>query len=138
MVRITRAIEFCASLRYALPDLSDEENRKRFGAAASQHGHNYRLEVTLAGEPDPQTGMVLDLKDLKQVLEREVGARFDHRDLNADTPFFEKVPPTPEHLALVIHRLLAEALPPGLLHAVRLRQDPDLWVDVTGGGDEAE
>ena len=133
-MRLTRSIDFSSSLRYWRGDLSEEENRRLFGRQASQHGHNYRLEVTLQGEPDPVTGMVLDLKDLKQVLEREIVDRFDHRDLNADTPFFEKDPPTPENVARVIHRLLAEALPPGLLHGVRLRQEPDLWVDVRGEG----
>ena len=135
MIEITRAIEFSSSLRYCLPDLSEAENRERFGLAAAQHGHNYRLEVTLAGEPDPVTGMVLDLKTLQEILDREVMARFDHTDLNADTGFFEKVPPTAENVALRIHRLLAEALPEGLLHRVRLRQDEDLWVDVTGPGE---
>jgi 6-pyruvoyltetrahydropterin/6-carboxytetrahydropterin synthase len=81
------------------------------------------------GVPDPATGMVLDLKELKQILEREIVARFDHRDLNRDTPWFEKQPPTPERFALVIHGLLREALG-DLLHGVRLRQDEDLWVDV--------
>ena len=130
-VRLTRAIDFCSSLRYALPGLSPDENRARFGPAARQHGHNYRLEVTVHGVPDPATGMVIDLKDLKEVLEREVVARFDHRDLNRDTPWFEKQPPTPERFALVIHGLLREALGE-LLHGVRLRQDEDLWVDVAG------
>ncbi len=136
MVEITRAIEFSSSLRYCLPDLTEAENRERFGVAAAQHGHNYRLEVTLAGEPDPVTGMVLDLKDLQEILDREVMARFDHRDLNTDTGFFEKVPPTPENVAVCIHRLLTEALPEGLLYRVRLRQDEDLWVDVTGAGED--
>ena len=130
MVRVTRSIDFSASLRYALPGASDEENRRVFGARASQHGHNYRLEVTLRGEPDPVTGMVLDLKDLKEILEREVMARFDHRDLNDDTPFFASSPPTPENLARTIRGVLVEALPPGLLDRIRLRQDEDLWVDV--------
>lgn len=132
MVRLTRSIDFSSSLRYWRSDLSDQQNRELFGPQASQHGHNYCLEVTLQGEPDPVTGMVLDLKDLKEVLEREIVARFDHRDLNADTPYFEKDPPTPENFAEVIHRLLAAALPPGLLWGVRLRQDRDLWVDVRG------
>jgi 6-pyruvoyltetrahydropterin/6-carboxytetrahydropterin synthase len=81
------------------------------------------------GEPDPVTGMVMDLKDLKAVIEREVMARFDHRDLNRDTPWFEKEPPTPERFALVIFDLLQAALGE-LLCGVRLRQDEDLWVDV--------
>lgn len=130
MVRLTRSIDFSSSLRYWRGDLPEEQNRRLFGLQASRHGHNYRLEVTLQGEPDPLTGMVMDLKELKQVLEREIVARFDHRDLNADTPFFEKDPPTPENFARVIHRLLAAALPAGLLLGVRLRQEPDLWVDV--------
>ncbi len=129
MVRLTRAIEFSSSLRCARPDLSNEENARLFGRRASQHGHNYRLEVTLRGEPDPQTGMVIDLKHLQELLEREIMARFDHRDLNRDTDFFEKDPPTPENFLCVIERLLRAALPPGSLDRIRLQQDEDLWVD---------
>ena len=130
MVRLTRAIEFSTSLRFARADLSPEENRRLFGAEAAQHGHNYRLEVGLRGEPDPVTGMVIDLKDLQEVLEREIMARFDHRDLNRDTPYFEKAPPTPENFALVIRELLLEALPPGLLDRIRLQPDEDTWVEI--------
>jgi 6-pyruvoyltetrahydropterin/6-carboxytetrahydropterin synthase len=137
LVRLTRAIDFCSSLRYVRPDLSPAENERLYGQQTSQHGHNYRLEVTLRGEPDPRTGMVLDLKDLKSVLEREVMARFDHRDLNADTPYFEKLPPTPEHFALVLFRLLRAALPSGLLERVRLHQGPELFVDVEEDGGAA-
>jgi len=90
--------------------------------------------VTLAGEPDPVTGMVMDLKDLQEILDREVMERFDHRDLNADTPYFEKEPPTPENLARVIHRLLLAALPPGLLDRVRLYEDADTWVELPVAG----
>ena len=84
-VRITRAIEFSSSLRYASGLLDEAGNRERFGAAASRHGHNYRLEVTLEGEPDAVTGMVVNLADLKVLLEDEIMTRFDHRDLNDDT-----------------------------------------------------
>ncbi len=130
MVRITRSIDFSASLRYARPELSDAENAELFGSRARQHGHNYRLEVTLRGEPDPTTGMVLNLKDLQQILDDEIMARFDHRDLNADTPYFEKEPPTPENFARVIQRVLAAALPEGMLDSIRLREDADTWVDL--------
>ncbi len=129
-VRLTRAVELSTSLRYWRSDLSDAENRALFGARASQHGHNYRLEVTLRGEPNPVTGMVMDLKQLQEILEREVMARFDHRDLNRDTPYFEKQPPTPENFALVLHELLREALPEGVLERVRLAEDADTWVEV--------
>jgi 6-pyruvoyltetrahydropterin/6-carboxytetrahydropterin synthase len=126
---LTRAIDFSTSLRYWNPQLSEVENRRLFGRKADQHGHNYRLEVTLRGEPDPTTGMVIDLKDLQEVLEREVMLRFDHRDLNRDTPFFEKEPPTLENFVRVIQRLLDAALPGGLLDRLRLREDPDTWVE---------
>lgn len=137
MVRITRAIEFSASLRYRREELSEEECHRRFGARARHHGHNYRLEVTLRGEPDAVTGMVMDMKQLQDVLEREIMERFDHRDLNADTPYFEKQLPTPENLARVIAGLLREALPLGLLDRVRLQEDADLWVEVSEDAEPA-
>lgn len=131
MVRLTRAIEFSTSLRYAHPDLSDAENRARFGPKAAQHGHNYRLEVSVRGEVDPESGMVVDLKDIQELLDREVMARFDHKDLNADTPCFEKLVPTPENFALVIRELLIDALPDGVaLDRLRLQPDSDTWVDL--------
>lgn len=130
LVRVTRAIEFSTSLRYWTSGLSDAENRERFGLAAERHGHNYRLEVTLRGDPDPVTGMVINLSELKDVLEREIMARFDHKDLNDDTPYFEKTPPTPENFAVVIHQLLVEALPADMLDRIRLHQDARLFVDV--------
>jgi 6-pyruvoyltetrahydropterin/6-carboxytetrahydropterin synthase len=130
MVRLTRAIEFSTSLRCVHPDLSEAENEALYGAEARQHGHNYRLELTLRGEPDPATGMVIDLKDVQEVLEREVMRRFDHRDLNRDTPYFEKQPPTHENLARVILRLLLAALPSGSLDRIRLQPEADTWVEI--------
>jgi 6-pyruvoyltetrahydropterin/6-carboxytetrahydropterin synthase len=130
MVRLSRTIEFSASLRYARPDLSEAESRELFGRKAEQHGHNYRLEVTLRGEPDPVTGMVIDIKAVQGILEREIMERFDHRDLNRDTPYFEKVPPTPENLARVIWEILLAAFPEGMLDRIRLQPDDDTWVEV--------
>jgi 6-pyruvoyltetrahydropterin/6-carboxytetrahydropterin synthase len=130
LVRLTRSIDFSTSLRYRHGDLSPRENERLFGPAARTHGHNYRLEVTLRGPVDPTTGMVFDLGDLKEILEREVMARFDHHDLNADTPYFEKLPPTPENFVLVIRGLLLEALPSGMLDRVVLHQDADLSVEI--------
>ncbi len=130
-VRMTRAIEFSASLRYRDPELGPEENARAFGPRARHHGHNYRLEVTVAGEPDPRTGMVMDLVELKEILHAEIMTRFDHKDLVEDTPYFEKRLPTPENLALVIRQVLLEALPPGLLARVRLQPSEDHWVEVS-------
>jgi len=131
LLRLTRAIEFSASLRLHCPDLSEEENCRFFGPAVRHHGHNYRLEVTVRGEPDAVTGMVMDLKDLNELLEREIMTRFDHRDLNGDTPYFEKQLPTLENLALVIRGILRKVLPAGMLDRVRVFEDSDLWVDVS-------
>src|ERR1700685_4790899 len=88
MVLITRRIAFSASHVYNNPKLSPEENRRIFGKCNNPHGHghNYTLEVTVAGEPDPVTGMVLDLKDLKEILQREIIKRMDHRFLNYEVP----------------------------------------------------
>ena len=88
--------------------------------------------MTLEGDPDPVTGMVINLTELGAILEREVASRLDHRDLNTDTVYFEKVPPTPENLALVIYRILRDAVPDGLLARIRLYPDADSFVDVTG------
>ena len=130
MVRLSRAIEFSASLRCVRPDLSEAENLELFGRRAQQHGHNYRLEVTVRGEPDPVTGMVIDIKAIQGLLEREIMERFDHRDLNRDTPYFEKMPPTPENLARVIREILVKAFPEGMLDRIRLQPDEDTWVEI--------
>ncbi|MAI24589.1 MAG: 6-pyruvoyl tetrahydrobiopterin synthase [Spirochaeta sp.] len=134
VLRVTRTIHFSTSLRYWLEDESEEENRKRFGREADRHGHNYRLEITVAGEPDPQTGMVINLVDLKNVAEREIMSRFDHKDLNLDTDYFVSIPPTPEHFASLIFDLLNAALPEGLLDRIRLHVAHDYFVDVIGSG----
>ena len=105
MVLLTRKIEFSASHLYNNPNLSAEENRRIFGKCNNPHGHghNYTLEVTVAGEPDPVTGMVLDLKELKDILEREVMQRMDHRHLNYEVPELKGQIPTCENIARCIN-----------------------------------
>jgi 6-pyruvoyltetrahydropterin/6-carboxytetrahydropterin synthase len=131
---ITRKAEFSASHVLRLPGLSDRENRKLFGEEASPngHGHNYVVEVTVEGEPDPITGMVLDLKDVKDLLEREIVEPMDHRFLNFEVPPFDKVVPTAENLAQEIWRRLAPHLSTQgtRLARVRLYETADLCVDV--------
>ena len=133
---ITRKAEFSASHICRSAALSEEENRAAFGAAANPHGHghNYVLEVTLAGEPDPVTGMVMDLKELKEILNREVVRPFDHRFLNYEVPPFDRVVPTAENIAVEIWNRLAPHFPGTArrLHSVRLYETPDLWVDYFG------
>jgi 6-pyruvoyltetrahydropterin/6-carboxytetrahydropterin synthase len=123
---------FSASYRLWRGDWSHERNLRVYGPEADRRvfGYNYALEVTLAGAPDPETGMVVDLKALQEIMDREVGARFDHRNLNEDTCYFGDRAPTPENLAAVIFDLLDAALPADLLRRVRLVPTDDLWVEV--------
>jgi 6-pyruvoyltetrahydropterin/6-carboxytetrahydropterin synthase len=131
-VRLVRRTGFSASHRIWRPDWDEARNRAVFGASASplSHGHNYEVDVCVAGLVDPETGMLVDLKWLKEILTREVETRFDHRDLNDDTPYFKESPPTAEKVAQVIFDLLDAALPAGMLHSVRLRPLRDLEVEV--------
>lgn len=107
-----------------------------FGPAANPHGHghNYVLEVSVEGQPDPVTGMVLDLKELKDVLDREVVHPYDHRFLNHEVPPFDRVIPTAENVARDIWRRLEPHLNRGSrkLRLVRLYETPDLYVDYLG------
>jgi 6-pyruvoyltetrahydropterin/6-carboxytetrahydropterin synthase len=135
---ITRRAEFAASHVCRNPKLTEEANLALYGAEANPrgHGHNFVLEVTIEGAPDPRTGMVYDLKNLKEVLQREVIDTFDHRFLNVETPPFDRIIPTAENMAIDIWRRLAPAFGgDGVrLHAVRLYETDDLWVEFRGGG----
>jgi 6-pyruvoyltetrahydropterin/6-carboxytetrahydropterin synthase len=133
---ITRRIEFSASHVCRNPRLPDEENRALYGPASNPHGHghNYVLEVTLEGEPDPATGMVYDLKRLKEVLNREIVEPMDHRFLNEEVPPFDHVVPTTENLAIEVWRRLCRQLSGGnaRLHGVRVYETEDLYVEYFG------
>ena len=131
---VTRKAEFSASHVCRLPGLSDAENRALYGDGANPngHGHNYVLEVTVEGEPDPRTGMVLDLKDLKDILEQQVVEPMDHRFLNHEVKPFDTVVPTTENVAREIWRRLEPILsaPNSRLAKVRLFETSELYVDV--------
>jgi 6-pyruvoyltetrahydropterin/6-carboxytetrahydropterin synthase len=133
---ITRKVEFSASHVCYNPALPEEENRALYGEAANPHGHghNWVLEVTLEGEPDPLTGMVFDLKALKDIVNHEVVAAMDHRFLNHEVAPFDKVVPTTENITMEIWNRLAPRLASAntRLHAVRLYETEDLYVDYFG------
>lgn len=134
MTYITRRAEFSASHYYHNPDLSPEENRRIFGKCANPygHGHNYVLEVTVAGPINPVTGMVADLKELKALIEQEVVQLLDHKLLNKEVPAFAAKLPTTENIAVEIWKLLAPKLLFGALHQIRLYETTDLYVDYFG------
>lgn len=131
---VTRKAEFSASHLCRLPSLNDEENRALFGEGANPngHGHNYVIEVTVEGEPDPVTGMVIDLKVLKQIMEEEVVGPMDHRFLNYEVKPFDRVVPTAENVAGEIWCRLEKRIsgPKVSLARVRLFETSDLYVDV--------
>ncbi len=136
MVLITRKAEFCASHYCASPRLSASENEALYGKASSPsgHGHNYVLEVTVAGETDPVNGMVMNLKDLKEILNEEVVEVYDHRFLNHEVAPFDEVVPTAENIAKDIWSRIEPRIRSNgrRLHAVRLYETPDLFVDYSG------
>jgi len=134
MVYLTRKAEFSAAHFYYVPEWPEEKNRQVFGKCANRngHGHNYTLEVTVKGEPDPVTGFVVDLKRLKDIMEEEVVRVYDHRNLNHEVPEFAKLLPTTENIAGAIWRRLDGKIPGAALHCVRVYEMPDLSASYYG------
>lgn len=131
-VVVCRRVRFSAGHRYYRPDWTEEKNREVFGRAYSSagHGHNFVLEAYVRGPIDPQTGMILNLRDLDAVL-HHVLEPLDHHFLNTDVPEFRSRVPTTENLAVYLYRSIADRLDSAklTLTKVRLYEDEDLWVD---------
>jgi len=121
-VYVTRRVHFNAAHRLHNPEKSDAWNREVFGKCNSPnyHGHNYVLKVTVAGEPDPDTGYVIDLGDLKQLLHERVIDKVDHKNLNLEVDFMEGVLPSTENFIVAIWNELEGTLPSGRLHRLQL------------------
>lgn len=137
-LRVTRRLHFCAAHRLAREDWDAERNERVFGLCANPnwHGHNYELDVTVEGEVDPETGFVLDLKELHDIVERRVISELDHRNLNLDVPWLAGVNPTTEQLVIAIWDRLASALPEGVrLARLVLWETPRNYVEYTGDVD---
>ena len=133
---ITRKVEFSASHTCWNPLFDSAKNEAVYGSEANPqgHGHNYLLEVTLDGEPDPVTGMIVDLKEVKRLLEQVIVTPMDHRHLNHEVPPFDKVVPTAENLAVEIWRRLKPRFDgtPARLKSVRLFETEDMYVEYEG------
>jgi 6-pyruvoyltetrahydropterin/6-carboxytetrahydropterin synthase len=134
MVYLTRKAEFSASHYYHNDALSPEENQRLFGKCNNPHGHghNYTLEVTVKGEVDARSGFVVDLKQLKEIMQREVLDAMDHRFLNKEVPEFFRQIPTTENIAIAAWQRLAPKLKQAQLHRVRVYETPDLFADYYG------
>jgi 6-pyruvoyltetrahydropterin/6-carboxytetrahydropterin synthase len=134
MVLLTRKAEFSAAHFYYNEAWSQQENERVFGKCANRngHGHNYTLEVTVAGEVDAFSGFVVDLKALKEILNREVVEVYDHRHLNLEVPEFRSTIPTTENIAIAVWNRLNGKIPGARLHRVRVYEMPDLFADYCG------
>jgi 6-pyruvoyltetrahydropterin/6-carboxytetrahydropterin synthase len=142
MIFLTRRAVFSASHYYWNEAWTAEKNEQVFGRCANRngHGHNYTLEVTVAGEPDPVTGFVVDLKWLKDVMEREVLSVYDHKHLNLETPEFKNAIPTTENIAIAAWKRLEPAINSGggagaggaKLSRIRIYETPEIFAEYRG------
>ena len=138
MIYLTRRATFSASHYYWNPAWTEQKNKQVFGRCANRngHGHNYTLEVTMAGEPDPVTGFVVNLTWLKDVMEREVLAAWDHRHLNLDVPEFAATIPTTENIAIAAWKRLERAVAQAggaRLTSIRVYETPEIFAEYRGG-----
>jgi 6-pyruvoyltetrahydropterin/6-carboxytetrahydropterin synthase len=144
MIFLTRRATFSASHYYWNEAWPAAQNEQVFGRCANRngHGHNYTLEVTVAGEPDPVTGFVVDLKWLKNVMESEVLAAYDHRHLNLEVDEFKagKLIPTTENMAIAVWKRLEPAINDARggaggakLRRVRIYETPEIFAEYRGG-----
>lgn len=134
-VRVTRRVHFSSAHRLARSDWSDEKNRRVFGACSNPmwHGHNYELDVTVEGRPDPETGFVMDLNELKELVHQRVVDDVDHRNLNQEVPWLQGLNPTTENLVVAIWDRLEGGLPEGVeLARLVLYETPRNYVEYTG------
>src|ERR1700728_1787556 len=137
MILLTRKAEFSAAHFYWNDALSPEENQRIFGKCANRngHGHNYTLEVTVAGEVDPTSGFVVDLKQLKDILEENVVSIYDHRHLNLEVPEFAKAIPTTENISIAAWKRLEAAVSAAhgaRLSRVRVYETPEIFAEYRG------
>lgn len=129
MIFVTRKAHFNAAHRLHNPEMSDEWNKKTFGKCNHEnwHGHNYIIEVTVAGEPDPQTGYVIDLAELKSIILSKIVEECDHKNLNLDVSFLDGIMPSTENLVKTFFEELEKPIQEttdgqGFLYEVRLQE----------------
>jgi 6-pyruvoyltetrahydropterin/6-carboxytetrahydropterin synthase len=128
-LRISRKEGFNAAHQLSDPGLSDEENRRLYGKCVNMHGHNYVIEVVVAGAIDPATGYLMDLKRLKDLMVEQIIVDVDHRNLNTDVPWLRDRIPTAENLALAFWERLQPHLLEGSLQRVRVYETEKNWAE---------
>jgi len=133
-VLVSRRESFNAAHQLHDPVLSDEDNQRLFGKCANLHGHNYVVEVVVAGEVDPTTGYVIDLKRLSDLICGRIIDDVDHCNLNTDVAWLEGVIPTAENLAIAFWERIRDELPEGLAYSLRLWETDKNWAEVRDRG----
>lgn len=133
-VYLTRRETFAAAHRLFKPELSDEENFNLFGKCSNPnwHGHNYTLEVTVIGDVNPETGFVLDIKKLKNLIHEYVISNVDHKNLNIDTEFMNGVIPTSENITIAIWNQLEDKIRGGKLFSIKLYETENNYFEYKG------
>jgi len=134
VVYVTRVERFNAAHKLWVDDWSEEKNFEVFGKCANKnwHGHNYRLEVTVKGTPNPVTGFVIDAKKLGKIVKREVTEKLDHLNLNLDVDFLKGMQPTSENLVICIWQILSEEVSDCTLHSIKLFETENIFVEYRG------
>lgn len=134
MVYLTRKEHFSASHRLYNPKFSEEENLQIYGKCAyvNGHGHNYEIEVTVVGEPEKETGMIIDLKKLSDIIRAEIIEKVDHKHLNIDVDFLQNVIPTAENIAVVFWNILCPKIHQGRLHSIKVYETLNNFVEYKG------
>ena len=130
-VAVYRREHFNAAHRLHNPEWDEETNKRVFGKCnyPHYHGHNYELEVKVTGVPDPQTGYVIDMKVLSDLIQEKIVDRFDHRNLNLDEPEFASLNPSAENIAIVIYQLLRPEIEARFDLMIRLYETPRNFVE---------
>ena len=133
-VTVTRRLRFNAAHRVHNPELSDDENRRLFGKCNNPnwHGHNYVLEVSVTGPIDARTGYVVDLGQLKKIVEHELIEQVDHRNMNVDVPFMRGINPTAENIVVACWRVIEPHVAPARLTRLVLHETENNWVEYDG------
>ncbi|MFI5171914.1 MAG: 6-pyruvoyl trahydropterin synthase family protein [Chitinophagales bacterium] len=134
MVFLTRRENFNAAHRLFNNKWTEEKNFEVFGKCANKnwHGHNYQLFVTVKGDPDPDTGFIMDAKKLSDVIRKEIVERFDHKNLNEDTEFFKNEQPSTENFCKVIWKLIEPKIKEGVLHSIKLQETENIYAEYFG------
>jgi 6-pyruvoyltetrahydropterin/6-carboxytetrahydropterin synthase len=134
MVYVSRRETFSAAHRLFNPKFSPEENEKIFGKCSNPnwHGHNYILEVVVAGIPNPETGFVINLSELKKIIKERIINKVDHKNLNTETDFMKGVIPTTENITIAIWKELYDKIPSGKLYSVKVSETENNFFEYRG------